>query len=220
MSTVINQSQIDPTTFRTWLRILQNAPKAILWLLKFPELGERALKRTAEQWAGSEVASRIRFTDVAPKQQHISRARVCDLFLDTPECNAHTTAADVLWSSTPLLTLPRYNYKMCSRMAASILKGALPKGPAGEQAAKELIAEDDDAYEEMAIKLANSITYHMSAGGYGQATGRLWDLRRLLFDAKWTCALFNTRRWVSDLEEAYEKAWKRWVEGIEGDIYL
>lgn len=166
------------------------------------------------------MASRIRFTDVAPKQQHISRARVCDLFLDTPECNAHTTAADVLWSSTPLLTLPRYKYKMCSRMAASILKGALPKGPAGEKAARELIAEDDEAYEHMAVKLANSITYHMSEGGYGQATGRLWDLRRLLFDAKWKCALFNTRRWVSDLEEAYEEAWRRWVDGIEGDIYL
>lgn len=217
---ITNMTQIDPTTFRTWLRILQNTPKAILWLLKFPELGERALKRTAEQWAGREVASRIRFTDVAPKQQHISRARVCDLFLDTPECNAHTTAADVLWSSTPLLTLPRYKYKMCSRMAASILKGALPKGPAGDQAAKELIADDDEAYEKMAVRLANSVTYHMSEDGYGQATGRLWELRKLLFDAKWTCALFNTRRWVSDLEEAYEEAWKRWVEGIEGDIYL
>lgn len=191
-----------------------------MWLLKFPELGERALKRTAEQWAGTEVASRIRFTDVAPKQQHISRARVCDLFLDTPECNAHTTAADVLWSSTPLLTLPRYKYKMCSRMAASILKGALPKGSAGDKAAKELIAEDDEAYEEMAVKLANSITYRMSERGYGQATGRLWELRKLLFNAKWTCALFNTRRWVADLEEAYEEAWRRWVEGIDGDIYL
>lgn len=105
-------------------------------------------------------------------------------------------------------------------MAASILKGALPKGPAGEQAATELIAEDDEAYEDMAVKLANSITYRISENGYGQAVGRLWELRKLLFDAKWTCALFDTRRWVSDLEEAYEEAWKRWVEGIEGDIYL
>ncbi|KAK7717089.1 hypothetical protein SLS63_010807 [Diaporthe eres] len=212
--------KIDPTTFRTWLRILANTPKAILWLLKFPELGERALKETAEEWAGAEVASRIRFTDVAPKQMHISRARVCDLFLDTPECNAHTTAADVLWSSTPLLTLPRYDYKMCSRMAASILKGALPKTPAGDQAAIELVAEDDDDYEKKAIMLANGISYHMAGGGFGEAEGRLWELRKLLFESKWNCALFNTRRWVSDLEEAYEEAWRRWVAGIDGDIYL
>lgn len=189
-------------------------------MLKFPELGEKALKKTAEDWASAEVASRIRFTDVAPKQMHISRARVCDLFLDTPECNAHTTAADVLWSSTPLLTLPRYKYKMCSRMAASILKGALPRGSAGEEAAQQLIAEDDEDYEQKAIKLANGVSYRMTEGGYGQADGRLWELRKLLFENKWKCALFDTRRWVSDLEDAYDEAWRRWVAGVEGDIYL
>jgi len=217
---IINTLQIDPTTFRTWLRILDQTPKAILWLLKFPELGERALRETAARWATEEVCKRIYFTDVAPKQQHISRARVCDLFLDTPECNAHTTAADVLWSSTPLITLPRYDYKMCSRMAASILKGALPKGPAGHKAAQDLIAEDDDAYEAMAVKLANGMSYHTADEGFGQAKGRLWELRKMLFEAKWDCALFDTRRWVRDLEDAYHEAWKRWVNGIEGDIYL
>ncbi|KAJ6444201.1 nicotinamide N-methyltransferase [Purpureocillium lavendulum] len=91
--------KIEPTTFRSWLRILARVPKAVLWLLRFPEPGEGNLRATAKAWAGSEVASRLIFTDVAPKSQHIARARVCDLFLDTPECNAHTTAADVLWSS-------------------------------------------------------------------------------------------------------------------------
>lgn len=105
-------------------------------------------------------------------------------------------------------------------MAASILKGALPKDAAGHQAANELIAEDDDAYEEMAVKLANGTSYRMAEGGYGQANGRLWELRKLLFDAKWSCALFDTRRWVGDLEAAYEEAWRRWVAGEEGDIYL
>src|SRR3569833_1689506 len=103
-------------------------------------------------WAGETVAKRIIFTDVAPKQQHISRARVCDLFLATPECNAHTTAAAVLWSSTPLITLPRYQYNMCSRMAASILNGVLPKGPEGERAATELIAAGGGGGEERAGK--------------------------------------------------------------------
>ncbi|KAK3378322.1 glycosyl transferase family 41-domain-containing protein [Podospora didyma] len=214
--------KIDPTTFRTWLRILSHVPKAVLWLLRFPDLGETHLRRTAKAWASEAVAKRIIFTDVAPKQQHISRARVCDLFLDTPECNAHTTAADILWSSTPLLTLPRYQYKMCSRMAASILKGALPKNKEGEEAAKELIAADDTEYEEFAIKLANGLTYHVNANGtgYGKGSGRLADLRKLLWQSKWTCALFDTRRWVWDLEDAYEEAWRRWVAGEGGDIYL
>ncbi|KAK3327664.1 glycosyl transferase family 41-domain-containing protein [Cercophora scortea] len=212
--------KIDPTTFRTWLCILAHVPKAVLWLLRFPELGENNLRRTAKEWAGEAIASRIIFTDVAPKQQHISRARVCDLFLDTPECNAHTTAADVLWSSTPLLTLPRYEYKMCSRMAASILKGALPKNADGEQAANELIAADDAEYEDFAIKLASGLSYRPTGGGYGEGVGRLADLRKLLWKSKWTCALFDTRRWVRDLEDAYEVAWQRWVDGEGGDIFL
>lgn len=207
--------KIEPTTFRTWLRILQRLPNAILWLLRFPDLGETNLKQTAYMWAGSEVASRVMFTDVAQKHQHISRARVCDLFLDTPECNAHTTAADVLWSGTPLLTLPRYKYKMCSRMAASILKGALPKSPEGAQAAKELIASNDDEYEEMAVRLASDCTYH----GF-RASGRLSQLRRMLYEARWTSPLFDTKRWVKDLEEAYEIAWKKWERGEGGDIWL
>jgi predicted O-linked N-acetylglucosamine transferase (SPINDLY family) len=199
---------------------LEQVPNAILWLLKFPELGESNLRRTAHEWAGESVASRIEFTEVAPKHLHISRARICDLFLDTPECNAHTTAADVLWSSTPILTLPRYKYKMCSRMAASILKGALPRSEEGRQAAKELIAKDDDQYEEFATKLAGSLIYQTLPSGEGQGVGRLAQLRRLLFDSRWTCALFDTKRWVTDLESAYEEAWRKWVSNEGGDIYL
>ncbi|KAJ4263203.1 hypothetical protein NW762_006825 [Fusarium torreyae] len=212
--------KIEPTTFRTWLRILAQVPKAVIWLLRFPELGEANLRRTAKAWAGEEVAGRLIFTDVAPKSQHISRARVCDLFLDTPECNAHTTAADILWSSTPLLTLPRYPYKMCSRMAASILKGALPKSEEGRRAAAELIAGDEEEYEQRAVKLASGLGYTISESGYGQGAGRLAEIRELLWESKWHCGLFDTRRWVNDVETAYEQAWRRWVAGEGGDIYL
>ena len=282
-------SQIEPTTFRTWLRILSRVPNAILWLLRFPDLGESHLKQTAIAWGGKSVADRIIFTDVAPKATHIARARVCDLFLDTPECNAHTTAADVLWSGTPLLTLPRYGYKMCSRMAASILIGALPKGKEGEKARTELVAGSEDEYEDMAVKLAGSMKYSprdgapfksgsavlggptsldqqsstgssagtlvavdgVAPGSAGnmlappskqypmartqhapsptttpksiippKATGRLFELRKLLYEARWSSALFDTKRWVRDLEDAYEIAWNRWVDGVGGDIFL
>ena len=212
--------QIEPTTFRTWLRILSRISKAVLWLLRFPDLGEENLRSTALRWVGAEVASRIIFTDVAPKHQHISRARVCDLFLDTPECNAHTTAADVLWSGTPLLTLPRYEYKMCSRMAASILRGALPKTAQGEQAAKDLITDNDEAYEEQAVELGNDLLYSTVDGRQGVGKGRLMELRKLLYESRWSSALFDTRRWVRDLESAYSEAWRRWVAGEGGDIWL
>ena len=209
--------QIEPTTFRTWLRILQAVPQAVLWLLRFPDLGETNLRETAAAWASPGVASRLVFTDVAPKHQHIARARVCDLFLDTPECNAHTTAADVLWSGTPLLTLPRYPYKMCSRMAASILRGALPQGAVGDAASRELVALGEEDYERRAAELGRGLARVLR----GEADGcRLLELRRILYEGRWTSALFDTRRWVRDLEDAYEEAWRRWVADEGGDIWL
>ncbi|KAM5462839.1 hypothetical protein MauCBS54593_007820 [Microsporum audouinii] len=211
--------KIEPTTFRTWLRILAGIPNAILWLLRFPDVGEQNLRQTAKAWAGEATASRIIFTDVAPKHAHISRARICDLFLDTPECNAHTTAADVLWSGTPLLTFPRYKYKMCSRMASSILTSALPQTEDGKQAARQLISSSEAEYEQTAIELGLGMKYELG-NNQGRASGRLFELRKMLYLNRWESKLFDTRRWVNDLEEAYEKVWANWVQGEEKDIWL
>lgn len=105
-------------------------------------------------------------------------------------------------------------------MAASILKGALPKSDEGRQAAAELIAGDEKEYEQRAVKLVNQLSYTISASGYGQGEGRLAEIRKLLWESKWHCGLFNTRRWVDDVETAYEEAWRRWVAGEGGDIHL
>jgi predicted O-linked N-acetylglucosamine transferase (SPINDLY family) len=109
---------------------------------------------------------------------------------------------------------------MCSRMAASILKGALPRTEEGRRAAQELIAEDDDQYEEFAIKLAKQFSYVSNPAGYREGSGRLGELRKILYKSRWTCALFDTKRWVTDLEAAYDEAWRRWEVGEGGDIYL
>ena len=65
---------------------------------------------------------RIVFTDVAPKQEHLRRGPLGDLFLDTPVCNAHTTGCDILWGGVPMLTL--VGTKMAERVAASLLMAA------------------------------------------------------------------------------------------------
>ena len=103
-------------------------------------------------------------------------------------------------------------------MASSILSSALPDSDTGQQAQDELIASSDDDYEDKAIRLCSSTQYEL--GGNGRARGRLADLRRMLFLERQRSRLFNTERWVRDLETAYEQVWKRWVEGEEGDIWL
>lgn len=144
---------MDPCIFQVWLRILARVPKAILWLLRFPAAGEANLLREATQLAGPSVASRIVFTDVAAKSVHIQRGCVADLFLDTPECNGHTTAVDILWSGTPVLTWPRHAHKMCSRVAWSVLGAAFPH----PDMCHPLVVRSGEEYEERAVSLAGSV---------------------------------------------------------------
>ncbi|KAB5594284.1 Glycosyltransferase family 41 protein [Ceratobasidium theobromae] len=203
--------KIDPVVFDAWLRILARTSKSILWLLRFPAVAEKNILRCAELWAGPEIASRIRFTDVVTKELHIQRCRVADLFLDTIECNAHTVATDVLWGGTPIITWPRYEHKMCSRIAASIAN-ATGYG-------RHMIVSSLKSYEDRAVDLAKSVSFVAASDGHGgwykQCRGALSDLRRSLYLNRDNLPLFDTARWTRNVERAYAEAWRRWEAGTE-----
>jgi len=206
--------------FWTWLRILARVPRSILWLLRFPAAGESNLLQAAVAWAGPEVASRIKFTDIAPKETHIARCCVADLFLDTAECSAHTIAADVLWSGTPIIAClwPSHRHKMASRVSASL---AYATG-----LGKYMVVHNREEYEERAVALASacwsssaeqrSFGQHRSGEGeFVPEKSELLHLRRCLFLARENIPLFDTQRWVKNLEKGYVAAWRRWVDGSQ-----
>jgi predicted O-linked N-acetylglucosamine transferase (SPINDLY family) len=62
---------MDPQTFDTWCSILRRVPHSVLWLLRFPPMGEARVK--AEAAARGVDPARIVFTDVAAKPLHIRR---------------------------------------------------------------------------------------------------------------------------------------------------
>ena len=57
--------KIDPDTLTSWFEILKQVPNSVLWLLKFPSVGEANIVQTAKN-AGID-ASRVIFSPVAPK---------------------------------------------------------------------------------------------------------------------------------------------------------
>ncbi|KAJ2083971.1 hypothetical protein H4R24_000414 [Coemansia sp. RSA 988] len=216
--------KIDPTLFRLWLRILERVPNSIIWLLRFPAAGEEHLHRVAVEWAGEDVARRVVFTDVAPKHMHIKRGRIADAFLDTTECNAHTTAVDILWSGTPVLTWPRHEHKLCSRVAASV---ACATGQG-----RQMVVSSADEYVDRAVEWAqrSSHEYRYDYPSPGKPAildadpqtglvkhcichGPTMDIRLQLFMARDSSRLFDTQRWTRNLEKGYEEAWRRWVTG-------
>lgn len=102
-------------------------------------------------------------------------------------------------------------------MASSILSSALPSSEVGQRAREDLIASSDEDYENKAIRLCLDLQY---SGHEGHARGRLVEIRQMLFRDRYQNKLFDTARWVRDLEKAYEAVWAQWVNGEEGDIWL
>lgn len=57
--------KIDPSTLDMWIKILENVPKSILWLLRFPYQGEEHIRKYCVE-RGLDP-SRIVFSNVAAK---------------------------------------------------------------------------------------------------------------------------------------------------------
>lgn len=181
--------KLSPDTFDVWARILQRVPNSKIWLLRFPPSGEQRIRQEAT--ARGLGADRLIFTDVAGKEEHVARAGLGDLFLDTPTCNAHTTGTDVLWSGCPMITCPGSLF--ASRVAASLLTAA---------GVPELIAPDMNAYEDLAVELATN-------------RSKLAQIRAKIEASRFTNALFDTERWVRNVEALYWRAWKNYLDGNE-----
>ena len=135
--------KLSPDTFSVLARIIKRVPNSKVWLLRFPPTREQRIRQ--EALARGLTADRLVFIDVAGKDMHVARARLGDLFLDTPTYNAHTTRTDVLWSGCPMITCPGSLF--ASRVAASLLTAA---------GVPELIAKDMNAYEDLAVELATN----------------------------------------------------------------
>lgn len=82
--------------FCFYFKILQRVPNSVLWLLRFPSAGEENIIEATKSHGID--ASRLIFSNVAPKEEHVRRGQLADICLDTPLCNGHTTGMDVLWA--------------------------------------------------------------------------------------------------------------------------
>jgi protein O-GlcNAc transferase len=183
-----NQSyKFTPAMFAVWMRILEQVPDSVFWLLDdIPELGDN-LCREAERHGVA--ATRLIFAPRVAVEKHLARLRLADLFLDSLPYNAHTTASDALWAGLPLLTCRGTSFP--GRVAASMLGAAgLP----------DLVAETLDDYERLAVMLASD-------------PARLGAIRQRLQQNRLDCALFDTDRFRRHIEASYRAMWDIWLRG-------
>jgi len=170
--------KILPDVFALWMRILRAVPGSVLWLAEANRWQIESLRREA---AASGVAGeRLMFAARQPLADYMIQYRLADLAIDTFPYTSHTTAADALWMGCPLVTCTGETF--ASRVAGSVLINA---------GMRELIVDNFGDYERKVVELAAS-------------PGRLQELRRRLQETRDTCPLFDTPRFVRNLERAYQ----------------
>ena len=188
-----NHSQkLEPIAFAVWMRLLQQIPQSVLWLLSERPEVEANLRQQA---VGHSIdPNRLIFAPRVPKAAHLHRHTAADLFLDTLYYNAHVTASDALWAGTPLVTVLGETF--ASRVAASLLTAAgLP----------ELIAADLAEYEHLTLHLAR----HPAA---------LQQLKDRLLANRASAPLFDSARTVRQLEAGYRLIWQRAEAGLAPEV--
>lgn len=171
--------KILPETFALWMRLLGAVDGSVLWLLETTAFAAANLRQAAA--AAGVAPERLVFAPRKPMSEHLARYRVADLALDTFPYTSHTTASDALWAGCPLVTCAGETF--ASRVAGSILISA---------DLRDLVTGSFEECERLAVALASE-------------PDRLAELRRRLTANRDTCALFDTPRFVSNLEGAYEQ---------------
>jgi len=178
--------KIGPGEFEIWMRLLGQVDNSVLWLLKTNTWAAANLRRQAE--IRGIDGRRLVFAERLPLDEHLARYRLADLFLDTFAYNAHTTGSDALWAGLPLVS--KLGRGFAARVGGSLLNAVgLP----------ELITQTPDAYEALALDLAND-------------PGRLAEIRSTLAQNRSGAPLFDSGRFARNLEGAYRQAYQFYLD--------
>ncbi len=176
-----NTYKFEPRMFDVWMNILRRTPEAVLWLFSGGTIVEENLRREAN--ARDIDPKRLVFASFQPRPQHLLRHRAADLFLDTLIYNAAATSSLALQAGLPVLTCLGDTF--ASRVGASLLRAV---------GLHELIAPNLEEYERRAIELARQ-------------PGELRKVREKLTMQRRTAPLYDTPRFVRNLERAYQTMW-------------
>jgi predicted O-linked N-acetylglucosamine transferase (SPINDLY family) len=163
--------KITPPLFDIWMRLLNQVPGSVLWLMARGDLAQGNLRKEAA--VRGVDPQRLVFAGRVPKvEDHLARYRQADLFLDTHPYNAHTTAADALMAGLPVLTYMGKAFP--ARVAGSLLTALeMP----------ELIASTVGDYEARALHLAT----HPQALQILRTQVQAHVTSKFLFDTKAFC---------------------------------
>jgi protein O-GlcNAc transferase len=186
-----NNFKISPNEFDIWMRLLGQLEDSVLWLFKSNKWAEENLRREAE--ARGISGDRLIFAEKLSLSEHLARHRLADLFLDTFNYNAHTTASDALWAGLPIIT--KLGQGFAARVAGSLLSAV---------GLEELITENEAEYEALALRLATT-------------PSDLAQIKSKLAANRLTEPLFDSETYTRHLERGYQLAYEKYFNGQSPD---
>lgn len=179
--------KLSPTEFDLWMELLSRVEGSVLWLLAGSARAQSNLR--AEAKARGVDPNRLVFAPKVKPEAHLARIQHADVFLDTFNCNAHTTASDALWAGQPLIT--KAGKGLAARVGASLLHAI---------GLDQLIVFSDRDYVEKALEMA-------------QNGEKFAAVRETLQASRSTMPLFNSAMFTRHIELAYDAAYDLYLTG-------
>lgn len=186
-----NVNKVGPAVWQTWMRVLQQMPQAVFWMLDPGPVAAKHLK--ARALAMGVEAERIVFAPKLKQERHLARLRQCDLVLDPWPYGGHTTTSDALFAGVAVVALQGRNF--ASRVSGGLLRAA---------GLGHLVMPDVDSYVAQAVALLNQ-------------PQELQRIKTYLKQKRDKLPVFDAPTRTRQLEAAYVAAYQRLVKGLPTD---
>ena len=181
-------SKVDPALIVLWSRVLHAVPGARLMLksLALDATGCREIYLQAFEAQGIDRSRLQLIGKIASSQGHLAKYGEVDIALDTFPYHGTTTTCEALWMGVPVITLAGVRH--VSRVGVSLLQ---------QVGLAELIAEDEDSYIALAVRLAAD----------PQRLARYRQALRAQMAASPLCDAVGK---TAALEAAFRQMWRSW----------
>jgi protein O-GlcNAc transferase len=186
--------KLNPEVIRVWSAILQRVPESRL-TLKAKVLNDEVardlfLQQFSDHGIGAERINLLAWSET--RELHLGTYSGIDIGLDPFPYNGTTTTCEALWMGVPVITV--LGDRHAGRVGASLLH---------QVGMRELIANDEAAYIELAVSLATQ-------------PEKLTTLRNEMRARMAASTLMDVDGFTHRLEQAYRRMWVTWCETNAG----
>jgi protein O-GlcNAc transferase len=177
-------AKLSNRTLSLWARLLAEHPGSRLLLKSKNLFASRALRERIQATLGVDPSRLDLRAEIEPLDRHLANYRDIDIALDPFPFTGSTTTFEALWMGVPVVTLR--GTRMAGRWSASMLSALR---------LDDLIAENEEAYLEIAARLAAD-------------RARLSVLRETLRGRLQSSPLMDGTMRAKQLERVYRAMWR------------